>query len=64
MSKTLAEIVGTMQKSYGAEGAIESIMASEWPVETKREAIEMIEGPCRDDALGEGGEVNADEFFH
>lgn len=64
MSKTLNEIVKIMQESYGTEGAIERIMSNEWPVDTKREAIEMIEGPCRDDALVEGGEVNADEFFH
>jgi hypothetical protein len=63
MSKTLNEIVKTMQQSYGTEGAIERIMANDWPVETKRLAIEMIEGPCRDDALVEGGEINGDEFF-
>ena len=63
MSKTLNEIVASLREQYGDEGAMDRIMSNDWPVDTKREAILMIEGPCRDDALVEDGEMNGDEFF-
>ena len=63
MSKTLNEIVASLREQYGDEGAIDRIMSNDWQVDTKREAIFMIEGPRRDDALVEDGEVNGDEFF-
>lgn len=60
MSRTLNEIVKTMQEYFGTEGAIERIMSNDWPIVTKQEAIAMLEASDRKEAMVEDGEVNAE----
>jgi len=63
MSDRLLEAIERMVDEHGTEGAIEVIMTTDWPLDTKDRAIGMLEKRQRANAIVEPGEYKREEFF-
>lgn len=63
MTKTLLEIIEYLVNQYGIEGAINNIKTGGWDVDTKEQAINMLEKRLLSASMVEPGEYNRDEFF-